>query len=315
MRKRYQRLGWIPTFKEFMSGAGIDPSTLTDAEFEGCWAHYDEAVWRIVGGARQLPDLPISVGALNQLLAEDVIADHLGVKWVEQNIINSSLSDQARNYVGLDGPKLLKVLALHRVQELARRLYQLQSFSWFDSVLDGVRTRELSGAAFELDVLWILQIASPYVQTRKEVGVKGSDYDAFALMERKLVPVEAKAKDDRTPWSPKTVINTVKGAARQIPKNDTGLLFFRIPTAWVGPELEEAYADVLAEATRQTSRIGAIVTVIDKPYLKGEKFASVSRHLHFFATGMCPDHIWSFCNRLRTLHDSGMTQMAPDPPF
>ena len=212
-------------------------------------------------------------------------------------------------------PKLLKALSLHRIQEMARRLHQLQSFSWFDAVLKGIRTRELSGAAFELDVLWTLQIASPFVQTEMEVGKKGSDYDAFALMDDKVVPVKAKAKDDRTPWSPKTVINTIKGAARQLPKGDTGLLFFRMPFLWVGPHLEDVYADVLAEATRQTSRIGAIVTVIDKPHLKDQRFASVSRHFHVFATEACPEHIFSFCMRLRQFHQAGLTHMAPEAPF
>ncbi|MET7951986.1 hypothetical protein [Micromonospora sp. NPDC005324] len=198
---------------------------------------------------------------------------------------------------------------------MARRLHQLQSFPWFDSVLNGVRTRELSGAAFELDMLWTLQIASPYVQTEIEVGIKGRDYDANALMDDKVVPVEAKAKDDRTPWSPKTVINTVKGAAKQLPKGDTGLLFFRVPFLWVGPHLEEIYTDVLGKATRQTSRIGAIVTVIDKPHLKDERFASVSRHFHLFATEECPDHIFSFCMRLKQFHEAEWTHMAPEAPF
>ena len=182
-------------------------------------------------------------------------------------------------------------------------------------MLDGVRTRELSGAAFELDILWALQIASPYVEARRESGVKGSDYDAFALMGEHLVPVEAKAKDDTTPWSAKTVIKTVKRAAEQLPRGDVGLLFLRVPTAWIGPSLEEHFADALDEGTRQTTRVGAIISAIDKPHLNTETTASVSRHFHYFATPKCPEHIWSFCMRLRQLWDAGLTQMAPEPPF
>jgi hypothetical protein len=249
------------------------------------------------------------------MLAESVISDHLGTEWVQQNIVDVKKSELSKKYLNIGDHQLLKILSNHRVQDLARRLYQLQSFSWFDSVLDGVRTRELSGAAFELDVLWMLQIASRYVATSPESGQKGKDYDAFALMGKQLVPVEAKAKDDRTPWSAATVIQTIKGAAKQLPKGDVGLLFFRVPTAWVGPHLEATYADTLAEGTRQTSRIGAIVSVIDKPHMTGDTTGTVSRHLHYFATPECPDHIWAFCMRLRQLWDAGMTQMAPEPPF
>ncbi|MEU1808175.1 hypothetical protein [Micromonospora aurantiaca (nom. illeg.)] len=312
---RYVRLGLIPTFRQFLVQQDHNLEDLTSLEVDVHWSHYDQLVWQHVTRIREAPNRPHSLGALNHFLAEDVIADHLGADWVNRNVVNADLSSQTRNYITLGEHRLLKALSLHRIQELARRLYQLQSFPWFESVLDGVRTRELSGAAFEMDVLWLMQIASPHVETRSEIGEKGSDYDAFALMTDRLVPVEAKAKDDQTPWSEKTVINTVRAAARQFPKGGVGLLFLRIPTAWVGPRLEADYTNVLAEATRQTSRIGAVVTVIDKPHLLTEKTASVSRHFDLFATTKCPDHIWQFCRRLTQLWDAGLTHMAPDPPF
>lgn len=111
------------------------------------------------------------------------------------------------------------------------------------------------------------------------------------------------------------MINTVKGAARQLPKGDIGLLFLRVPTAWIGPDLEENFVDALAEGTRQTTRIGAIISAIDKPHLSTETTASVSRHFHYFATPDCPEHIWSFCMQFRQLWDAELTLWAPEPPF
>src|SRR6202022_1598430 len=68
--------------------------------------------------------------------------------------LDLATSDQARNYLHFDGPPDIRLLSAHRVHELARRLYQLQSFPWFDRVVANIRTRDLSGAGFELDVLY-----------------------------------------------------------------------------------------------------------------------------------------------------------------
>lgn len=155
-------MGVIPTFRDFLANEGLNVRSLTIEQTDVMWSVYDQLVWKRVQELRNSPDLPASLGALNQLLAEEMIADHLGTEWVGKNIVDPRWSDQAKKYLALGDHQLLKALSLHRVQELARRLYQLQSFPWFDTVLDGVRTRELSGAAFELDVLWALQIASPH---------------------------------------------------------------------------------------------------------------------------------------------------------
>jgi hypothetical protein len=79
--------------------------------------------------------------------------------------------------------------------------------------------------------------------------------------------------------------------------------------------MEENFVDALTEGTRQTSRIGAIISVIDKPHLSTETTGSVSRHFHYFSIPECPEHIWSFCMSFKQLWDAGWTQMAPEPPF
>jgi hypothetical protein len=134
-------------------------------------------------------------------------------------------------------------------------------------------------------------------------------------MKGEYVPVEAKAKGDRTPWSKGTVVNTVKAAARQLPKGRTGLLLIRVPSAWIGPRLEAEYSEALAEGVRQTSRVGAIISVLDKVHLLAGNSANVARHFDYFASHNCPDHIWDFCMRFRQYWDAGLTQMAPAPPF
>ncbi len=308
-------MGALPTFQAFLLGEGIELRELSIVDKDLLWSVYDAFIWQRVKELRSRPDLPVSVGVLNQILAEQMIADHLGERWVQKHILNPRLSDQAKGYLDLGDHQLLRALSLHRVQELARRLYQLQSFSWFEPVLDGVRTRKLSGAAFELDALWALQTTSPHVVAKSSSGAKGDDYDSFAVMGERLVPVEIKAKGDDTPWSNRTVINTVKAAAKQFPKGDVGLLFIRVPTAWVGPVLEAEYVNALAEGTRNTARIGAIITALDKPHLTSASTASVSRHFDCFNAPDCPDYIWDFCLQFKSLQDAEVNYLAAQPPF
>ena len=205
-------IGVIPPFSAVLANDGLDIHNLTSEQTEAKWAEYDQLVWLRIQELRRSRDFPGSPGQLNQILAELTIQTHLGAEWVERNIIHPESTGSAGNYLSYGPHSLYMVLSRHRVQELGRRLYQMQSYPWFDAVVGALRTRDLSGVAFELDVLWALQIVSPYVETRRESGVRGSDYDAFALMGRHLVPVEVKAKDDATLWSLKTVINTVKHA-------------------------------------------------------------------------------------------------------
>jgi hypothetical protein len=130
------------------------------------------------------------------------------------------------------------------------------------------------------------------------------------------VPIEAKAKDDDTPFDEKTVINTVKGAATQLPRGSKGTVFVRIPSAWVGTELEEKYADALTEATRQTSRVGAVISAIDKIHLNDDATAGhVTRHFHFFKHNDCPRELWRACLDLKEVLERDLTLFAPSPPF
>jgi hypothetical protein len=210
----------------------------------------------------------------------------------------------------------VRLLSAHRVHELARRLYQLQSFAWFDQVVGNVRTRNLSGAGFELDVLLVLHLLVGKVTPNSGIGRKGQDYDIQLRVRGLEIPTEVKAKDDDTEFSSKTIINTIKNAASQLPKEEKGIVFLRIPSSWVGPELEDKYADALAEATRQTSRVGSVITAVDKMHLNAAGTSGhVTRHYFFFRHAACPEAFWDACLHLKDLLDRDWTYFAPSPPF
>jgi hypothetical protein len=186
------------------------------------WLQYHQAVAHRVDEMRKDPVAGENVRALFDVLSEDIIDSHLGHGWFAEHVNGSASSDQTRNYLRFDGPPAVRLLPAQRVHDLARRLYELQSFPWFDDAVRRVRTRDLSGAGFELDVAFLLHHLVAGVTPKEEAGKKGEDYDIHLQVFGLDVPVEAKAKDDDTPYNEKTVINTVKGAASQLPQRVEG---------------------------------------------------------------------------------------------
>lgn len=309
----------IPTFRDFVAEADVPlDDNLSDVEkVDVLWAVYDQHVWTLVETIRNDPGHGLNPTQVLNSLADDIISTHLGEEWYQRNIIGSARSRQSKAFLPFDGPPLARLLAMQRTHDLARRLYQLQSFDWFDRIVTATSTKDLSGVSFELDVLWLLHLIAGPVEARAEIGGKGQNYDiAVRVMGMEdSVPVEVKTKDDDTTFTQRTVASTLKGAAQQMPKNTRGIVFLRIPPAWVGTRLEDEYTDALIDGTRQTSRVAAVVSAVDKPTFTEGTRGHVTRHFHYFKVPDCPDPIWDYLLMLKQLWDNDMTQWAPQPPF
>lgn len=208
-----------------------------------------------------------------------------------------------------------RAFTVHRKRELARRIHQLQAFEWFPIVREHVRTTQLSGAAFELDVALFLMNLPLKVERTTETRIKEQDFDLRFYMSDPPLAVEVKAKEDDTEFTLSTIKSTVRTAAKQMPKGRTGFLFIRIPPDWVSSELEENYHDYLAAAARDTSRISAIFTAVDKFSRVPDGGGRVQRVWDYFRTDNCPDDEWDFALKLRTLNEGDFTFMAPTDPF
>lgn len=294
----------IPTFERFVADAGGSDDLAAQ------WARYDQAVWLKIREMEQDPALAGRLGLVRDVLAEDVISSHLGPEWLGQDVAASCLGNTDVNVVAL-------LLARHRKYELARRLYEFQSFDWFPHFVRHLSTNDLLGATFEADVLQALMYAPGEVARTVEIGRKGEDFDVSVTLPTGVqVPVEVKAKRDDTAFTGKTVINTVKGAARQLPKGTTGWLFLRIPFSWLGRALEDTLAECLGEGLRQTSRVGAVFVAVDKLSLSGDhRSGGVRRHWYLHLTDSGEDILGERALLLHRLLEAGLDNLAPRAPF
>jgi hypothetical protein len=190
----------LPTFAQWLDWYGLpEAPDLSDfARVTVAWMQYDEAVGHRIDEMHADPVAGRNRRVLLDVLSEDIIDSHIGPGWFAEHVDGGALSSQTRKYLRFDGPPDTRLLAAQRVHDLARRLYQLQSFPWFEDFVRKVRTRDLSGASFELNVAWLLHTLVATVTPKKEVGERGEDYDVQLHVYGLSIPIEVERHCVRT---------------------------------------------------------------------------------------------------------------------
>ncbi|WEH37805.1 hypothetical protein PZB75_30855 (plasmid) [Streptomyces sp. AM 4-1-1] len=298
----------IPTFNDFVATRWVQLHP-GDTRVDAQWAVYNQTVHEHVQMMLADPAMQGNDGIVTDILAEDLLETFFGPEWVAKRF---GLADKR-------GQEDFRwILPAHRRRELARRVYEFQSFSWFQHFIDHTRTNEIPSALYEGDVLSALMHLPATVTRNKESGIKGQDFDILLefLGEQPRVPVEVKNKDDDAEFKDTAVRKVLKKAATQLPKGEVGWVFLRIPTTWVGSRLEDEYPEILHDTVRQTSRIGAVFTAIDKFHLNSDRSKlSVNRIWHYFPSTDAPDVLRETSFNLYRLLEQGMDHFAPRAPF
>lgn len=140
----------LPSYPEFRSTA-----VLSRTPDEVAWIRYQqdiEARVTVMEG-----DNKVSRELLHDVLAHDAIQTHMGQDWYDHNV--EIVGQASRGYLYGEGSNNIeKLLSAHRVQELGRRLHQLQAHPWFGSFTKHIERTQLSGSAFEADILAALMV-------------------------------------------------------------------------------------------------------------------------------------------------------------
>ncbi|WP_234391485.1 hypothetical protein [Nocardia suismassiliense] len=315
----------IPTFKSFVEGLSGERA---DQPRQVLWYDYQLLIEHRVGEIHgdlqdELPELPPEriKRLANKAVADSIMRAHFGDVWFERMYEATNLHRHAQGFFYPEGQnEYLDELTNYRKQELARRVHQLQFADWFGLVHDAVKKDYLSGVAFELDVALYLMNYPLNVERRDASLAAGRDFDLSFWITVPPKAVEVKTKEDSTPFNARTVSKTVKTASGQIPEGQSGFLFLRLPPPWVGPGLEDAYHEYLADALTSTDptstryRISAVFSAVDKIYGRPGNIA-VSRVWDLFIADHCLPEDWTLALRLKQLYDANLTYMAPSTPF
>lgn len=293
----------IPTFATWLEAHPVR----NFSNEETAWAVYNDQQYRSVETAMLQPGAAEDDSQVAMTAATTFLESVFGAAWVKRKF---PLADQQEAF----DPWQRQA---HQRQELARRVYEFQSAPWFSDFLKYTRTNEVASALFEADVLQTLMCMPAGVTRVMESKIKGQDFDILLHLPKiGDIPVEVKYKQDNTPFAPSTILNTVKGAAKQLPKDKVGCLFIHIPTSWVGPGRGDEYADALYDALRSTSRIGVVFTAVDKPSRVPEQNKiHRCRVWDYYRHDSASQELWEAALLLRNLLDNEMTFFAPHAPF
>lgn len=205
-----------------MSGSRSTPRQKTEAELAAeyqWWARATEDVDRLRSDiAAALPRESEFVH--RRTLYELLLAAWLGEDWVARNVerpTSGALMERGSNgasYFRRDREWGLRTAAMqyHRAGQLARRLFEFAQEDFYELLCSNLLHRDLEGAAFEADVIRMLMALPAHIDLRKEVGIKGDDYDIDLWFGANSPwPIEVKTRAEESAYSKRALAPLIHG--------------------------------------------------------------------------------------------------------
>lgn len=195
-------------------------------------------------------------------LAVRVLNSTFGIGWVDHHILASD--DQSPFFRNIEAAAGDEALHRARVVDLAETIINLQKVPGLIEVLRAMKAGHIEDRFAELEVGKMLVLAGSKVNFVTPGGPRGSSYDLEIATPAGKVCADVKCRVERNlPPSASAILNTLKGARKQLPDDQMGAFFLKFPQSWA-PDgdikpltaiLEHAALDFL----RGTKRVVAIV--------------------------------------------------------
>ena len=217
-------------------------------------------------------------------IATSVLRFFLGDSWTNQNVFSQHKDVAAEHRDGraylrtehLDGDRTANLRHQLRVTNLASALLSLQGTPGIAHRIAMLKRGDLESGLGELECAGILSAPEFHLRfvVPGPVGRKGDDYDVeFTTAGGQTVCCEVETKKESTVLTENTVYNSIEHARKQLPKNQLGLVFLRIPQEWIRPGSKEIIDKAVLRKLRQTQRIVAVVLAWEVSGRVGERFA------------------------------------------
>jgi len=119
-----------------------------------------------------------------------------------------------------------------RIYYLSERLYNIRKVKNFNLLIEQIISGNLVSRYAEIDVGSHLFKRGIEFEFKKPIGTKTNDYD-LRITDNIIVNCEIKHKLESTKLSTQTIKNSLSDANKQLPKNELGIIFLKIPQEWV----------------------------------------------------------------------------------
>lgn len=145
---------------------------------------------------------------------------------------------------------------------MAESLFNLQQIEGFDDCIAQMKGGgdKIEATCAELDFGRFLYIHDVDFRFVVRTMTKGKDYDVELKYSDGLpVPADAKCKLASTDIDPTTLGNTLEKARRQLPSDRPGVIFLKVPQAWIADA--SVVAAMVDEGRRFLRNTGRIISI------------------------------------------------------
>jgi len=194
-------------------------------------------------------------------LALRVLNSNLGSDWAERHVLgNSDPTPFFRNGAAAAGDE---VFHRARVVDLAETIINLYKSPGLSGVLREMQLDHIEDRFAELEVGKILRLAGLSFNYVSPGGPRGSSYDLEITTPAGKVCADVKCRVESSTPDGGAILNTLKYGRTQLPANEMGAIFLKLPQTWAAdgdiapllPMLEEAAERFL----RGTKRVVAVI--------------------------------------------------------
>lgn len=191
----------------------------------------------------------------------NVLNTTFGAEWMEYHVLASD--DKSPFFRNRDAAAGDESIHRARVLDLAETILNLQKIPGLLDVLVNMRLGHVEDRFAELEVGKILALSGADFKYVAPGGDRGSSYDLEVATPAGKVCADVKCKVEDSRPNGVAILNTLKASRSQLPADEMGAFFVKIPQTWAPdgdiapllPMLEEAAAAFL----RGTRRVVAVV--------------------------------------------------------
>ncbi len=201
-------------------------------------------------------------------LATTTLRHYLGDEWVNQNA--SALFQQKVDTGNRKGRSFLKTGNIivedsfrHelRILQLAESIFNLQSVDGVADRISVIKEGGLESTYGELECAAQIKKASIQFRFVTPSGIKGKDYDVEIMPDSDTcLNCELKVTTEERDLQKSTIINKLNVARKQLPEEQPGIIFLKIPESWLKQtSTQQLISESIDQFFRNTNRVVAVV--------------------------------------------------------
>jgi hypothetical protein len=172
-------------------------------------------------------------------------------------------------------------------------LFNLQHIDGFVNCVERMKSEEhVESGLAELDFGRMLFANRHKFKFITPQGKRGNDYDFEITLDKWTICADVKCKLDDKDISRNIVLNELKGSRSQLPENNPGVFFIKVPQHWMEtPEYETLLVETAQEFLRTTGRIVSVkyfiapYTVVNGELMQSHYFKEVPNPRNRFDAG------------------------------